>query len=97
MEYLGDAVLGLVISDELYRRYPDLPEGDLTKSRSALVRRETLSHVAQRAHLGDFICLGKGEEASGGRHRDSILAAVWNQSSPLFTWTAIIPKRNGSF
>ena len=76
LEYLGDAVLGLVISDELYRRYPDLPEGDLTKSRSALVRRETLSHVAQRAHLGDFICLGKGEEASGGRHRDSILAAV---------------------
>ena len=76
MEYLGDALLGLVISDELYRRYPDLPEGDLTKSRSALVRRETLSRVAQRAHLGDFIWLGKGEEASGGRNRDSILAAV---------------------
>ena len=76
MEYLGDAVLGLVISDELYRRCPDQPEGELTKGRSALVRRETLSRVAQRAHLGEYIWLGKGEESSGGRLRDSILAAV---------------------
>ena len=77
MEYLGDAVLGLVISDELYRRCPDLPEGELTKGRSALVRRETLSRVAQKAHLGDYTLLGKGEESSGGRLRDSILAAVF--------------------
>ncbi len=76
MEYLGDAVLGLVISDELYRRCPDLPEGELTKGRSTLVRRETLSRVAQRVHLGEYIRLGKGEESSGGRLRDSILAAV---------------------
>ena len=76
MEYLGDAVLGLVISDELYRRCPDMPEGELTKSRSALVRRETLSLVAQKTHLGDYVRLGKGEESSGGRQRDSILAAV---------------------
>ena len=77
MEYLGDAVLGLVISDELYRRCPDQPEGELTKGRSALVRRETLSRVAQKAHLGEYILLGKGEESSGGRLRDSILAAVF--------------------
>jgi len=77
MEHLGDAVLGLVISDELYRRCPDLPEGELTKGRSALVRRETLSRVAQKAHLGQYIMLGKGEESSGGRFRDSILAAVF--------------------
>ncbi|PKB73381.1 MAG: ribonuclease III [SAR202 cluster bacterium Io17-Chloro-G7] len=76
MEYLGDAVLGLVISDELYRRCPDMPEGELTKSRSTLVRRETLSLVAQKTHMGDYLRLGKGEESSGGRHRDSILAAV---------------------
>lgn len=76
MEFLGDAVLGLVVSHELYRRCPDLPEGELTKGRSTLVRRETLSRVAQRAHLGEYISLGKGEESSGGRLRDSILAAV---------------------
>lgn len=76
MEYLGDAVLGLVISDELYRRRPDQPEGELTKGRSALVRRETLSRIAQKAHLGEYVSLGKGEESSGGRLRDSILAAV---------------------
>ena len=77
MEYLGDAVLGLVISDELYRRRPDMTEGELTKGRSALVRRETLSRVAEKAHLGDYTSLGKGEESSGGRLRDSILAAVF--------------------
>ena len=77
MEYLGDAVLELVISDELYRRCPDLSEGELTKGRSALVRRETLSRVAQKAHLGDHALLGKGEGSSGGRLRDSILAAVF--------------------
>ena len=76
MEYLGDAVLELIISDELYRRCPDMPEGELTKGRSSLVRRETLSRVAQRSNLGEYISLGKGEESSGGRLRDSILAAV---------------------
>ncbi len=77
MEYLGDAVLELAISDELYRRCPDLTEGELTKGRSALVCRETLAQVARNHHLGDFLSLGKGEEASGGRLRESILAATF--------------------
>ncbi len=77
MEYLGDAVLELAISEELYRRRPDLLEGELTKFRSALVRGDTLARVARRAKLGDALRLGRGEEASGGRDRDSILAAAF--------------------
>jgi ribonuclease-3 len=77
MEYLGDAVLELTISDELYRRCPEWTEGELTKGRSALVRRQTLAQVARNHHLGNFIRLGKGEEANGGRSRDSILAAAF--------------------
>lgn len=77
MEFLGDAVLELTISQELYGRCPDLAEGDLTKVRSALVCQEALAKVARRLNLGDFLMLGKGEEASGGRGRDSILAAAF--------------------
>jgi len=77
MEFLGDAVLELVISDELYRRRPDLTEGELTKGRSALVCRTSLAQVALKLNLGDFLLLGKGEEARGGRLRDSILAAAF--------------------
>ena len=77
LEYLGDAVLELAVSDELYRRCPHLSEGQLTKGRSALVRRETLAQVAKRSSLGDFVMLGKGEESAGGRHRDSILSAAF--------------------
>ena len=77
LEYLGDSVLELAISDQLYTRCPDLTEGELTKGRSALVRRETLARVANRFNLGDFLMLGKGEESTGGRQRDSILAALF--------------------
>ena len=77
MEYLGDAVLELAISEELYRRCPDMPEGELTKGRSVLVCRETLARVSRKANLGHFLFLGKGEERSGGRQRDSILAAAF--------------------
>lgn len=77
MEYLGDAVLELAISDELYRRCPGVTEGELTKGRSTLVCRESLAQVARKLRLGDLLFLGKGEEASGGRRRDSILAAAF--------------------
>jgi ribonuclease-3 len=77
LEYLGDAVLELTVSTELFRRLPSLDEGALTKSRAALVCRDTLARVAQRLGLGDFLLLGKGEEATGGRQRDSILAAAF--------------------
>ncbi len=77
MEFLGDAVLELVVSNELYQRLPDLNEGELTKARAALVCGESLSQLAQTLSLGEFLFLGKGEEASGGRQRESLLAAAF--------------------
>jgi ribonuclease-3 len=77
LEFLGDAVLELVISTELYQRLSHLDEGDLTKARAALVCGESLSELAQSLSLGEFLLLGKGEEASGGRQRDSLLAAAF--------------------
>ncbi len=77
LEYLGDAVLELVVSEELYRRCPDMSEGELTKGRAALVQGDTLAQVAKRCSLGDFLKLGKGEDANGGRLRESTLAAVF--------------------
>ena len=74
LEFLGDAVLGFVSADYLYRKHPDLPEGELTRIRAALVCEDSLHEVAQRLRLGDFLMLGKGEESGGGRHRPSILA-----------------------
>ena len=77
LEYLGDALLGLVIAEKLYLELPDYPEGELTKTRSALVCRETLARLAARLHLGDYLYLGHGEEASGGRHRQRNLAGAF--------------------
>lgn len=74
LEFLGDAVLGFVSAEHLYRKHPDLPEGELTRIRAALVCEESLHEVAQSLHLGDFLMLGKGEESGGGRYRPSILA-----------------------
>ena len=74
LEFLGDAVLGFVTAEHLYRTHPDLPEGDLTRIRAALVCEESLHEVAQSLDLGQYLCLGKGEEQGGGRRRPSILA-----------------------
>lgn len=74
LEFLGDAVLGIIISDYLFINYPELPEGELTKTRAKIVCEPTLSNCARTIDLGDFLLLGKGEEATGGRTRTSILA-----------------------
>ena len=74
LEFLGDSVLGMVVADYLYRTHPDLPEGDLTRTRAALVCEESLVEVARDLGLGDYLRLGKGEEGCGGRHRPSIQA-----------------------
>lgn len=76
LEFLGDSVLGLTVASELFRRYPSAPEGDLTQMRSSLVRRESLARVAEALELGDYLRLGQGEEAGGGRHRTSNLACA---------------------
>jgi ribonuclease-3 len=74
LEFLGDAVLGLVIAQRVFEKFPNLPEGKLTRMRSNLVKGETLAKVARELSLGDLIKLGPGEMKSGGRRRDSILA-----------------------
>ena len=74
LEFLGDAVLGFVAAEYLYAKHPDLPEGDLTRIRAALVCEESLHEVAQYLELGQYLKLGHGEELGGGRQRPSILA-----------------------
>jgi ribonuclease III len=74
LEFLGDAVLGLVVTDHIYRTYPDLPEGELAKVRATVVSAAALAEVALEVDLGDALLLGKGEDASGGREKPSILA-----------------------
>ena len=74
LEFLGDSVLGMVTADYLYRVHPDLPEGDLTRTRAALVCEGSLVEVAQQLNLGSYLKLGKGEAAGGGRERPSIVA-----------------------
>ena len=74
LEFLGDAVLGLVVTDHLYRAAPDMSEGVLARHRSELVSAAALAGVARSVHLGAALALGKGEEATGGREKTSILA-----------------------
>lgn len=76
LEFLGDAVLELVSSEFLFRRYPGMPEGELTKHRASMVCEPSLASCAKDLELGRFILLGRGEEATGGRERDSITSDV---------------------
>jgi ribonuclease-3 len=76
LEFLGDAVLGMVVAEKLYQDFPHLDEGEMTRLRAALVRRETLARVAASIGLGDHLYLGKGEEASGGRAKPNNLASA---------------------
>ena len=74
LEFLGDSVLGLIVTDTLFQSYPDLPEGQLAKLRAAVVNRGALAGVARGLRLGEYVRLGKGEEGTGGRDKASILA-----------------------
>ncbi len=74
LEFLGDSVLGMLVADYLYRNFPDRPEGDLTRMRADMVCEKALAGVANGLGLGEHLMLGKGEDAGGGRSRNSILA-----------------------
>jgi ribonuclease III len=73
LEFLGDAILGFITSDELFHRFPHFREGELSKLRAHLVSEKHLIRVAQELHLGDYLRLGRGEEKSGGRHKTALL------------------------
>ena len=74
LEFLGDAVLQLVVTERLYRHFPECAEGEMTKLRSRVVSRRALAKFAMMIELGDYVLLGKGEESTGGRRRVSTLA-----------------------
>lgn len=74
LEFLGDAILGMVVTDLVFRDYPHLPEGELAKVRATVVSAQTLAQLASELDLGAHLFLGRGEEQSGGRHKASILA-----------------------
>jgi ribonuclease III len=74
LEFLGDAVLGIVVTDMAFREFPEMPEGELAKLRAAMVNMTALAEVARELDIGRFMLLGKGEEQSGGRGKTSILA-----------------------
>lgn len=76
LEFLGDAVLSVVVSEALFRKFPDTDEGSMSRLRASLVNGETLAIIARRLQLGDFLRLGPGELKSGGFRRDSILAGA---------------------
>ncbi len=73
LEFLGDTILGALIAEHLFRRFPELPEGALTQRRAAIVQKTTLARVARRLELGEYLILGRGESNAGGAGRDTIL------------------------
>jgi ribonuclease-3 len=77
LEYLGDSVLGMLVSEQLYRAYPDRDEGQLTLLRSALVRASSLAGWARELDLGSFVMVGRGESRAGGRNRDALLSSAF--------------------
>jgi ribonuclease-3 len=77
LEFLGDAVLDLVVGEALYRQYPEMREGELTRLRAALVNETHLATMARNVDLGSFLSLGKGEDASSGRNKSSILSCAY--------------------
>lgn len=77
LEFLGDAVLELTVSDYLFKTFPELTEGQMTKLRAAIVCESSLVEIAESLNFGDYVLLGKGEEYSGGRQRPALLADVF--------------------
>lgn len=110
LEFLGDAVLELMVSEYLYRLYPDIPEGKLTKTRAAIVREDSLSKFAKECGFDKYIMLGKGEENSGGRTRPALLCDLFEaflgalyldqgfEAAHAFLQTVVFPKvKAGAF
>ena len=94
LEFLGDAVLELVSSDVLFRRYPEKLEGELSKTRASLVCEPALGYCARKMNLGEYLRLGKGEDMTGGRDRDSILSdALEAVIGSIFLDGDILPAR----
>ena len=102
LEFLGDAVLGLIVAEKLYQDFPHFNEGEMTRVRASLVRRDTLARMARAIRLGDYLYLGKGEEASGGRNKpanlagalEAVIAAIFLDQGPTSTKDFILRLLN---
>ncbi len=95
MEFLGDAVLQLVVTEVLFKKFPDFTEGKLTKLRSRVVSRTALARFAMAIHLGDYVLLGKGEESTGGRRRLSTLADAFESLiGAVYLDAGLVPARD---
>lgn len=77
LEFLGDAVLGLIVAEHIYHRYPEMSEGEMTSIRAAVVKTPTLARLSADLHLGNYLLMSRGEEAGGGRARQAILACAF--------------------
>ncbi len=94
MEFLGDAILGFEVAENLFQRHPNASEGELSRARAQLVKRETLAAVARNLELGEYLILGAGELRSGGQTRDSILSdAVEALIAAVYMDSGIEPAR----
>jgi ribonuclease-3 len=98
LEFLGDAVLGLIIAEKLYQDFPQFTEGEMTGLRAALVRQDTLARVARTIKLGDYLYLGKGEKAGGGQRKpanlaralEAVIAAIFLDQDPVTARNVIL-------
>ncbi len=94
LEFLGDSILGMVTAEYLYRNFPERPEGDLSRMRADMVCEKSLARIAERIALGEHLLLGHGEEQTGGRNRESILAdAVESVIAACFLDGGMAPAR----
>ncbi len=102
LEFLGDAILGFIVAEELYQRFPQFSEGEMTKLRSSLVCRDALSRIARAISLGNYLYLGRGEEVSGGRHKpanlvgalEAVIAAIFLDQGSTTTRDFVLRSLN---
>lgn len=99
LEFIGDAVLGFIMAERLYQELPNLSEGEMTRARATLVRGDTLARIAGEIKLGDFLYMGKGEEATGGRNKapnlagalEAVIAAIYLDQG-IYTVKIVVSK-----
>lgn len=95
LEFLGDSVLSIIVAEHIFNKYPNMPEGELTKLRASLVCEKSLCFFSRELGIGEYLLLGKGEDKNGGRERDSILADAFEAVlAAIYIDGGIVPAKN---